>query len=85
MTILVQAMEHRYSAQLIIAALNEAPGIGLTIAEMKDTLGEVSVLVVDGRLEVRLRAGADPHEKVNRRGLRGRDRRRDDAQPVRQR
>src|SRR4030065_331662 len=42
-------METRYSAQLIIAALNEAPGIGLTIAEMKDTLGEISVLVVDGR------------------------------------
>ena len=49
MTILVQAMEHRYSAQLIIAALNEAPGIGLTIAEMKDVLGEISVLVVDGK------------------------------------
>ena len=33
----------------IIAASNEAPGIGLTIAEMKDTLNEISVLVVDGR------------------------------------
>ena len=42
-------METCYSAQLIIAALNEAPGIGLTIAEMKDTLGEIPVLVVDGR------------------------------------
>ena len=49
MTILVQEMDARYSAQLIIAALNEAPGIGLTIAEMKDTLNEISVLVVDGR------------------------------------
>jgi len=49
LTILVQEMEPRYSAQVIIAALNEAPGIGLTIAEMKDTLREVSVLVVDGR------------------------------------
>jgi glycosyltransferase involved in cell wall biosynthesis len=49
LTILVQEMETRYSAQLIIAALNEAPGIGLTIAEMKDTLGEIPVLVVDGR------------------------------------
>ena len=49
MTILVQQMETRYPAQLIIAALNEAPGIGLTIAEMKDTLGEIPVLVVDGR------------------------------------
>ena len=42
-------METCYSAQLIIAALNEAPGIGLTIAEMKDTLGEIPVLVVDGK------------------------------------
>ena len=49
LTILVQEMETPYSAQLIIAALNEAPGIGLTIAEMKDTLGEISVLVVDGK------------------------------------
>ena len=48
LTVLVQDMETRYSAQLIIAALNEAPGIGLTIAEMMDTLGDVSVLVVDG-------------------------------------
>lgn len=29
--------------------MNEAPGIGLTIAEMKDTLGEIPVLIVDGR------------------------------------
>ena len=49
LTIIVQEMETRYSAQLIIAALNEAPGIGLTIAEMKDTLGEIPVLVVDGK------------------------------------
>ena len=49
MTVLVQKMATHYSAQLIIAALNEAPGIGLTIAEMKDTLGEISVLVIDGR------------------------------------
>ena len=49
MTILIQAMEPRYSAQVVIAALNEAPGIGLTIAEMKDIVGDVSVLVVDGR------------------------------------
>ena len=31
------------------AALNEAPGIGLTITEMKDILDEISVPVVDGR------------------------------------
>jgi len=49
LTILVQEMETRYSAQLIIAALNEAPGIGLTIAEMKDILGDIPVLVVDGK------------------------------------
>ena len=49
LTILVQDIESRYSAQLVIAALNEAPGIGLTIAEMKDTLGEIPVLVVDGK------------------------------------
>lgn len=49
LTILIQENKTRYSAQLIIAALNEAPGIGLTIAEMKDTLDEISVLVVDGR------------------------------------
>jgi glycosyltransferase involved in cell wall biosynthesis len=35
--------------QVVIAALNEASGIGLTITEIKDTLGEVSVLVVDGK------------------------------------
>ncbi len=49
MTILVQETKPYYLAQVVIAALNEAPGIGLTIAEMKDVLGEVSVLVVDGR------------------------------------
>ncbi len=49
LTILVQEMKTRYSAQVIIAALNEAPGIERTIAEMKDTLGDISVLVVDGR------------------------------------
>ena len=49
MTVLVQEMEnYHYLAQLVIAALNEAPGIGLTIAEMKDTLGEIPILVVDG-------------------------------------
>ena len=48
LTILVQDTKNRYSAQLIIAALNEAQGIGLTIAEMIDTLGEIPVLVVDG-------------------------------------
>jgi glycosyltransferase involved in cell wall biosynthesis len=49
LTITFQKQEARYSTQLIIAALNEAPGIGLTIAEMKDALGDISVLVVDGK------------------------------------
>ena len=38
LTILVQDNKNSYSAQLVIAALNEAPGIGLTIAEMKRAL-----------------------------------------------
>ncbi len=49
LTVLVQNAELQYSAQVVIAALNEAPGIGLTISEIKDILGEVPVLVVDGR------------------------------------
>ncbi len=53
MTILVRNPENRYSTQLVIAALNEAPGIGLTITEMKDTLGDIPVLVVDGKSEDR--------------------------------
>jgi dolichol-phosphate mannosyltransferase len=49
LTKLDHVIEPRFSAEVIIAALNEAPGIGLTIAEMKNTLGAVSVLVIDGR------------------------------------
>ncbi len=45
----IEEMKPRYSAQLIIAALNEEQGIGLTIAEMKDTLGDIPMLVVDGK------------------------------------
>ena len=37
------------STQVIIAALNEEEGIGLTIAELKATLDAPRVLVVDGR------------------------------------
>ncbi len=44
-----QTAEPTYSAQVIIAALNEAPGIGATIAEIKDVLGNIPVLVVDGK------------------------------------
>ena len=35
--------------QVIIAALNEEEGIGLTVSELMDTLAGVRVLVVDGR------------------------------------
>lgn len=42
-------METPFSAQLIIAALNEAPGIGPTIAEMKVILKNNPILVVDGK------------------------------------
>jgi dolichol-phosphate hexosyltransferase len=37
------------STQIIIAALNEEKGIGLTVAELMDTLEGSLVLVVDGR------------------------------------
>jgi len=37
------------STQVIIAALNEEEGIGLTVAELMDTLEGSHVLVVDGR------------------------------------
>jgi glycosyltransferase involved in cell wall biosynthesis len=37
------------SVQLVIAALNEEEGIGVTIAEMKDILGDIPTLVVDGK------------------------------------
>lgn len=46
-------MKIGYSAQLIIAALNEEPGIGRTISEMKDALDNLEILVVDGRSEDR--------------------------------
>jgi len=49
LAILVRGMETRFSAQLIIPAFNEAPGIGLTITEMKTALNDIPVLVVDGK------------------------------------
>lgn len=48
MTIQIQKPQNTHSAQLVIAALNEEQGIGLTIAETKDILGEIPTLVVDG-------------------------------------
>ena len=52
------------STQVIIAALNEEKGIGLTIAELMDNLGSPRVLVVDGRstdrtVEIAKNMGAD--------------------------
>jgi len=52
------------STQVIIAAWNEEEGIGLTVAELMDTLDSPRVLVVDGRstdrtLEVAKHLGAD--------------------------
>ncbi len=37
-----------YTSQAIIAARNEEPGIGLTIAELSDNLSHLRILVVDG-------------------------------------
>ncbi len=53
-----------FSTQVIIAALNEEEGIGLTITELIDTLGCPRVLVVDGRstdrtLEIAKNLGAE--------------------------
>src|SRR5665647_1085505 len=50
--------------QVIIAAWNEEEGIGLTVAELMDTLESPRVLVVDGRstdrtVEVAKNLGAD--------------------------
>jgi dolichol-phosphate hexosyltransferase len=52
------------STQVIVAALNEEQGIGLTIAELKDTLDLTHIPVVDGHsndrtLEIAKNLGAD--------------------------
>lgn len=44
----VKTNEKSYSAQLVIAALNEEEGIGLTLTEFLDNLDVPKVLVVDG-------------------------------------
>ena len=46
---IIRTQESISSSQLVIAALNEEQGIGLTIAEMKDILGDIPTLVVDGK------------------------------------
>jgi dolichol-phosphate hexosyltransferase len=51
------------SAQVLIAALNEEEGIGLTISELNRTLGNPPIIVVDGRstdrtVEVAMNLGA---------------------------
>ena len=43
-----QENSHSYLTQVIIAALNEEPGIGLTITELSENLHTHRVLVVDG-------------------------------------
>lgn len=48
MQIIEQPFEHSRSTQVIIAALNEEEGIGLTISEMQENLGSSRILVVDG-------------------------------------
>lgn len=50
--------------QVIIAALNEEEGIGLTISELNKTLKDLRILVVDGRstdrtVEVAKKMGAE--------------------------
>ena len=55
---------HSYLAQVIIAALNEEPGVGLTITELSENLHTYCVLVVDGNsrdriVEIAKDCGAD--------------------------
>jgi len=45
---IVRTLASISSSQLVIAALNEEQGIGMTIAEMKDILGDIPTLAVDG-------------------------------------
>ena len=57
-------MQGNSSMQVIIAALNEEEGIGLTVAELIVTLGSTHILVVDGRstdrtVEVAKKMGAE--------------------------
>lgn len=52
------------STQVVIAALNEEEGIGVTIAELQEYLGDLRVLVVDGEssdrtVEIAKNLGAD--------------------------
>jgi glycosyltransferase involved in cell wall biosynthesis len=59
-----QEDSHSYLTQVIIAALNEEPGIGLTITELSENLHTHRVLVVDGNsrdrtVEIAKNCGAD--------------------------
>jgi dolichol-phosphate mannosyltransferase len=59
-----QENSHSYTTQVIIAALNEEPGIGLTITELSENLHTHRVLVVDGNsrdktVEIAKDCGAD--------------------------
>jgi len=44
-----QELQNISTTQVIIAALNEEEGIGLTITEMMDTLDNPQVIVIDGK------------------------------------
>jgi glycosyltransferase involved in cell wall biosynthesis len=62
--LLIQERLDAHQTQVIIAALNEEEGIGLTVAELMDTLEGSRVVVVDGRssdrtVEVAKRLGAE--------------------------
>ena len=48
MQVKTQTCKKSYSAQLLVAALNEEHGIGPTLTEFLDVLGTPNVLVVDG-------------------------------------
>jgi glycosyltransferase involved in cell wall biosynthesis len=59
-----QGNSHSHLTQVVIAALNEEPGIGLTITELSENLHTHRVLVVDGHsrdrtVEIAKNCGAD--------------------------
>ena len=56
--------EHRPSTQVLIAALNEEEGIGLTITELQTHLDRPYILIIDGKstdqnVEIAMSVGAD--------------------------
>jgi dolichol-phosphate mannosyltransferase len=64
LTAMGEESDRYYSTQIIIAALNEEPGIGQTITELAENLHTKRVLVVDGKsrdrtVEIAKNCGAD--------------------------